>query len=151
MAELYGSMREMTIDPRLILIGVGLLLAVIVLVKFGKAIARMLLVAGILAVLLVLATALLNQATATRQVATIAAGTTFSTAILAVLLLASVGAGGYFGIRWKLAERRQLPRSERRRRLAQPEREERESLYYYEDDDAGIVDVYELDLSQWGW
>jgi hypothetical protein len=91
------------------LVAVGVLL---LLLRFGKIVARYAIILGALAVVGVFGLALLEHSRATRQAvqaATVAsagaAGASVVALILAMLLLAAVGGAGYFYLRWRLVER----------------------------------------------
>ncbi len=145
----------MNTELLIILVGIATVALLWLLLKFGRQIARVLLIAGVLVLALMLAAALLEQASATRKVATVAtvasvgaAGASIGMVVLALVTLTSVGAGGYFWIRWKLAERRRERLAPRReRRLPDPQ----QPVTWYVEEEPEGVPLGDLDLSKWGW
>lgn len=109
-------MKDLPIELYLVGGIAALLLVIFILVRFGKAIVKVVLVVAGLAVAGVFGLALLQQSNATREAAKVAqitstgqAGVSVGVVILAILvvLLAAVflGLAGYCFLRWKLAER----------------------------------------------
>lgn len=110
----------MNAQPETILIALGALLALVVLVKFGRAIGRFVLaLAGIVALALV-ALAILAQGAANYQTAKAAQETAQAVKVssvgqtlallvlggLVVALVLALGVAGFFALRWQLAERK---------------------------------------------
>ena len=154
-------------DITLILGSLIALAAVLLLLRFGKILAKWLLIFGGLAVAGVFGLALLFQATATRQAvqaATVATGASFGGGILFGLLLAAAAIAGYFCVRWRLTEHQRLgPHSwgwiagpNARWRRHRPPEQSQPVVYIVEDegmDEEGdaLQVLRDLDLSQWGW
>lgn len=136
-----------------ILIGAGIVALAWFLLKFGKVLARWVLVFGVLAAVIILGLALLENARATRQAVKVAAmasagavGASGVAFLLSGMLLAALGVVGYFALRVRTAEGRPwLPkRKQRKRRLpSEP------MLYTVEESD--VIDLADLDLTDWGW
>jgi len=148
----------------LILCGIGVLLVLVIVWKFGHAIGKFILGLALLAVVGIGATALLTQATASREAskamkvaatgqAVASAGQTLQALVIGALALAlvtAIGVAGFFWLRWQLTQRQALTAGRRKRKR------EREAIYppqpevYYvmQEPDADAVD---LDLAEWGW
>ena len=75
--------------------------------------------------------------------------TTFVIGGLLVAVLFSLGVAGYFAIRWKLAEQRQVLLPEHRRRKVLPRSRKPEMIIMESDDEPVSLDG--VDLAQWGW
>jgi len=134
----------------------GAILALLLLVKFWRTIARFALILAGIATAIIVALALLNQAVASKEAAQAAhaagIGQSVTSVIIALvigglgtLVLGALGTAGFFWIRWKLEQRqKQLPQQQRRA-LSQQEPE----IVYITQDDG--FDLAELDLTQWGF
>jgi hypothetical protein len=151
-----------------VLAGVGIVVLAWLLLRFGRTIAKAALVAAGLALAVIVALAVLNQATASRQAAqaaTVAAtGQTVSSAgntvalvvgALCVGTLGTVTAGalavaGVLYYRQRLEEQRRtaLPRR-RRRELQEPTSQP--IVWVADVQDQGAVDLSQVDPSEWGW
>ena len=124
------------------------------LLKFGKTLARVALVASGLALAIILALALLQTATTAKRAVTVAtvastgaAGVSGVALLLSGLLVASVGVIGYLIVKMKLVERGTLLLKRKRRRelLAEPQQ------VVYRIEDEGAFDLTDIDLSKWGF
>jgi hypothetical protein len=126
--------------------------------RFGKVIARAMLVGGGLVLAGTVCLAMLSQAEANRHTAQAAlvaiegqAAATFANGLLvgllAVVVVCSLVGCGYLALRWRLAERTQpaLPRPRGRREVLPSPSEP--AIYYVQEEG----DPATLDLSQWGW
>ena len=147
-------MNNLPIDTLVIV--AGAILALLLLVKFWRTIARFALILAGIAAVIIVALALLNQAVASKEAAQAAhaasIGQSVTSVIIALvigglgtLVLGALGTAGFFWIRWKLEQRqKQLPQQQRRA-LSQQEPE----IVYITQDDG--FDLAELDLTQWGF
>jgi hypothetical protein len=157
----------------LTLIGLAAAVALVVLLvlRFGRRIARVLLIVGALAAVglgsfVLLSQALANQVTAraaleTARVArTATTGQTIVTVMvvlalgaMGVVTLGAIGFGGFWWVRWRLSERRlvQLPRRQPQRARAKALLEQPPQVVYIVRDPDDGVDLADVDLSQWGW
>jgi hypothetical protein len=153
-----------------ILCGVGAVALLWLALRFGRHIARALLVGGILAVVVVVALALLSQAGAARQAAqaaTVAATgqaavsvvSAFCMGGLSAVVVAALSTAGLFWLRWARlrwlvgqneAFIAQLKR-QRLRRRALPHSETTPEVSYIVEDEGDPLPIGELDLSFWGW
>ncbi len=163
-------MNGLPIQAIIALLGIGAVAALWLALRFGRAIALAVLALGILAVAVMGAGALLTQGAANYQTAKAATeaasaakaasvGQSVTTVIVALVAglaigaaglttVAALGAAGYFGLRYKLAERGQLLAGQRRRPLpgaAQP------GQVIYVTDEPDGVDLAGVDLKEWGW
>ena len=156
-------MNGLPIELVVILCGIGAVALGWLLLRFGKVLARVALVAGGLTLALIVGAALLTQASATKEAATAAkvasagqattsVGAMLCAGSLGTLALAGASAAGVFYVRWKLTDRRQsrledapaarLPSYRRPRR-----REQRPPEVVYIVEETEPVD----DLDLWGW
>jgi hypothetical protein len=145
----------MSTELLVILLGAFVVALAWFLLKFGKVSARAALVAGVLALAIILALGILQNAVTARKAVTVAtvtgagaAGASGVAMLLGGMLVAALGAVGYLVIRLRAAEGRPLlpqrKRREKRRRLPS----ESAPIVYEESDGLGLAD---LDLSDWGW
>lgn len=150
----------MSVELWVILSGIGAVVLLWLLLRFGRQIARAVIVVGILAVGVIVALALLAQASASRQAAqaaTIAATGQAATSLvlamgigaLAVVAVGGLGGAGVFWVRWKLAEQRRERIASRQRRVLPEPAPDPPASYVVEDED--IVDLADVDLARWGW
>ncbi len=163
-------MNGLPIEVIVILLAIGVVAALWLALRFGRSIALAVLVLGILAVAVLGASALVTQGAANYQTAKAATeaaaaakaasvGQSITTVIVAlvigltvgaagVMTVGALGAAGYFGLRWKLAERGQLLAGQRRQALpdtVQP------GQVIYVTDESDDVDLAGVDLKEWGW
>ena len=146
----------MNTENLVILCGIGIVALLWLALRFGRVIARALLIAGGIVLAGIVALSGLVSSLASFQTARTAQTAIRATSItsglagvviggLVVVSLGAVGVAGFFYLKWKLAEhQKQLPQ---RRRRALPQREP-EIVYIVED---GNVDLDGVDLAQWGW
>ncbi len=155
-----------------ILAGVALVICAWLAMRFGRAIALGILALGILVVGVLGAGALLSQGAANYQTAKAATeavaavkaasiGQSITTVIIAlgvglgfgvmgIVTVGALGVGGYFALRYKLAERGQLAAGQRRQAL--PETVHPGQIVYVFDENADDdVDLAGVDLTKWGW
>jgi len=125
------------------------------LLKFGKVLARAALVAGVVALAIILSLALLQNATTAKRAVTVAtvagagaAGVSGVAVLLGGLLVAALGAVGYLAVKVKLLERGGLPLLPRRKKRQETSSVERVVYLQRDEQDADTVD---LDLSEWGF
>ena len=148
---------------QLVLAGTGAAMVILLwlAVRFGRQVARAVLIGGILALGILTALALLSQASAARQAAkaaTVAASgqmvssvvTAFCLGGLTAALVGAMGAAGVFWIRWQLAERNRRQLRQRTRPRVLPHTDPPEVVYILEDEDE-LLPIGDLDLSLWGW
>jgi len=111
-------MSGLPIEAYVILSGIGVVVLAVLLLRFGRLIARALLIAGGLTLAVIVGLAVLNLAEANTEMAQAAqvasAGQTATTAGamlciggLGALALVGVGAASVFYVRWQLSERQQ--------------------------------------------
>lgn len=138
-----------------ILLGAGVVAAAWFLLKFGKVLARAALVAGVVALAIILSLALLQNATTAKRAVTVAtvagagaAGVSGVAVLLGGLLVAALGAVGYLAVKVKLLERGGLPLLPRRKKRQETSSVERVVYLQRDEQDADTVD---LDLSEWGF
>lgn len=157
-------MNGLPIEILVILGGIGVVALLWIAIRFGRTIARVVLVGGILVIGIVAALALLSQGVANRQTtraateaaqAAKAANVGLSVgAVVAALCIGglgtlSVGAVGVAGfLYWRLQMEQRLPQRKQRRALP-PAQEPPEVVYIVEE--GNKVDLAGVDLSQWGW
>jgi O-antigen/teichoic acid export membrane protein len=146
----------------LVILIVSMVAALLWLVlRFGRQIARAVLVLGILILGILTALALLSQASAARQAAkaaTVAVSgqavssvmTAFCLGGLTAALVSAMGAAGVFWIRWQLAEHNRQRLRRRTRPKVLPHTNPPEVVYIVEDEDNPLP-IGDLDLSFWGW
>jgi hypothetical protein len=152
-----------------ILSGVAVTALAWLLLRFGKTLARWALVFGVLAAVIILGLALLENARATRRAVTVAtvasagaAGVSGLAVILSGMLLAAVGVIGYLALRLRAAEgwtllsrrkrrKRRLPRSGSGLYGTLPSSEESIWASPYTVEESDGLDLVDLDLSDWGW
>ena len=153
----------MDVTLLVILIGVFVVALAWFLLRFGKALARAALVAGVLVAVIVVALAFLQNARATRQVATTATAASVGqtvastgqtvTVIVASLvigflvfaLLAAVAVIGFLVVREKLNQRR-LPR----RKMGRQDAGGPPQVIYVAEDE-GAFNLASIDLKKWGF
>jgi hypothetical protein len=129
--------------------------------RFGRQVARAMLIGGILTLGILTALALLRQASAARQAAKAAivavSGQAVSSVVtvfclggLTAALVGTMGAAGVFWIRWQLAERNRQRLRRRTRPKVLPHIDAPEVAYIVEDEGEPLP-IGDLDLSFWGW
>lgn len=144
------------IEFYIILAGVGVAVLAWLLLRFGKTIARWILIFGVLAAVIILGLALLAHAQSTQtavRAATVvgagAAGVSALAVILTLMLLAATGIIGWLAVRLKVTEGKRghslSPRSKRRQLSQNPESEP--TLFVLESE----AEEDTVDLSRWGW
>jgi len=145
---------SMNVTLLVILLGAFVVALAWFLLKFGKVLARWALILGVLAAVIILGLALLENARATRRAVTAAtvasagaAGVSGLALILGGMLLAAVGVIGYLALRLRAAEGWTLLPRRKRRRERLPETEP--VVYVVEEEDS--VDIGDLNLAEWGW
>ena len=151
-------MNELPIEAIVILCGIGVVAAGWLLLRFGRAIARVALVGGVLAMAIIVGLVMLGQATATKETAqavqiasagqaTTSAGAMLCAGALGTLTMGSLALAGVFYIRLRLTEdthRRRLPRREQR-----PELPGAAPLHYVVEEREPMPIMTNSDM--WGW
>lgn len=148
----------MSVELVVIMGALGVVVLLVILAKFGKALERFVLALGLVVLALVGGLALLTQARATAQatqaVKVGSVGQTLALVVIGALALALVlvvGVAGVFWYRWQVEQRRKVERSPRQRqRRALPQREAPEVVYIIEGE-GEPVPLDGVDLEQWGW
>jgi hypothetical protein len=140
----------------LVILIVSMVVALLWLVlRFGRQIARAVLVLGILILGILTALALLSQAGAARQAAkaatVVASGQVimaFCSGAMGAVTVGALGLAGYWWVRFRLLAQHHMQRPSRQRAL--PEHKTPDVVYIVEDRSEALS-LEDIDLSQWGW
>jgi chromate transport protein ChrA len=153
---LEQELQAMAIEFYIILAGAGVVVLAWLLLRFGKIIARWVLIFGVLAAVIILGLVLLAHAQATQtavRAATVAgagaAGISAMAVILTLMLLTAAGIIGWLAVRLKVAEGKSehsLPPRPKRQRFA-PKPEPEPMIFVLESETEEDI----IDLSRWGW
>ena len=135
--------------------GIGAVALLWLVLRFGRHIARAVLVGGILAVGVIVALALLSQAGAAGQAAKAATVVASGQVIMAfcfgamgAVTVGALGLAGYWWVRFRLLVQHHVQRPRRQRAL--PEHKTPDVVYIVEDGPEALS-LEDIDLSQWGW